>query len=85
MHRNVIEDYIKEIFRVLVPGGHSFIHHSNFVGGQDFSFYNIGGRSNMDFILFREIVEKNGMTVILQEPVNMNDRIVDYITVFVKP
>jgi len=85
MHKNVIEDYVKEISRVLVPGGHSFIHHSNFVGGQDFSFYNIGGRSNMDYILFRQIVENNGMKVILQEPVNMNEHIIDYITLFIKP
>jgi SAM-dependent methyltransferase len=47
MHANVTEEYIKEIYRVLKPGGQAFIHHSWLYGGSEYSFENSGGRSNM--------------------------------------
>lgn len=66
MHRNVIEDYVKEVSRVLKPGGHGYIHHSWLYGGEDESFKNISGRSNMNPELFKEFVESNGMEIISQ-------------------
>ncbi len=84
MNRNVIEDYIKEIDRVLVPGGYGFIHHSNFGGGEDLSFRNLAGRSNMNIETFRSIVISNNMKIISQDDFRMNDQILDTISIFQK-
>jgi len=67
MHGNVIEEYVKEINRVLVPGGYGFIHHSWLYGGQEESFKNIAGRSNMTPERFKELVEENGMEIVSQK------------------
>lgn len=69
MHANVIEEYIKEFSRVLVSGGYGFIHHSWFSGGQDLSFSNVAGRSNMTRELFKEMCDSNGMEIISQTPI----------------
>ena len=68
-HKNVIDDYLKEIFRVLKPGGKAYIHHSWLEGGSDYSFHNYAGRSSMDPIIFKSLVEKNNMSVIEQKPI----------------
>ena len=68
-HKNVIDDYLKEIFRVLKPGGKAYIHHSWLEGGSDYSFHNYAGRSTMDPIIFKSLVEKNNMSVIVQKPI----------------
>jgi ubiquinone/menaquinone biosynthesis C-methylase UbiE len=70
IHKNVIDDYIGEIYRVLKPGGKSFIHHSWLVGGQDKSFLNIAGRADMNPELFKSLVEKHNMKVIEQKTIN---------------
>ena len=67
MHANVTEEYIKEIYRVLKPGGHSFIHHSWYYGGEDTSFSNIAGRANMTPKQFKELVNLYGMEIISQD------------------
>jgi SAM-dependent methyltransferase len=67
MHANVTEEYIKEIYRVLKPGGQAFIHHSWFYGGSDNSTENIAGRANMNPERFKEIVSENGMEIISQD------------------
>jgi SAM-dependent methyltransferase len=69
MHSNVIEEYVKEIFRVLKPGGQSFIHHSWLYGGSEYSFNNSGGRANMSPEQFKEFVENNNMKIISQTPI----------------
>jgi len=69
MHANVIEEYIKEIQRVLKPGGQSFIHHSWLYGGSDNSFHNVAGRANMSPEQFKELVEKYGMEIVDQNPI----------------
>ena len=58
---------VKEINRVLVPGGYGFIHHSWLYGGQEESFKNIAGRSNMTPERFKELVEENGMEIVSQK------------------
>jgi SAM-dependent methyltransferase len=68
-HKNVIDDYLKEIFRVLKPGGKAYIHHSWLEGGSDYSFHNYAGRSTMDPTIFKSLVEKNNMSVINQKPI----------------
>lgn len=69
MHQNVIKSYIKEISRVLVNGGHAFIHHSCLGGGQELSFQNCGGRANMNPELFKSFVDEFGMNIISQNSI----------------
>lgn len=83
MHANVIEEYIKEISRVLVLGGYGFIHHSWFNGGEDMSFKNIAGRSNMSPDLFAQMVESNGMKIISQSGIEFF-KTTDIISIFKK-
>ena len=73
MHKNVIDDYLSEINRVLVDGGKGIIHHSNLLGGNDESFKNWGGRSNMNGVIFKEIVEKHGMVILEQKKIKVSD------------
>lgn len=69
MHANVTYDYLKEISRVLKPGGKGFIHHSHIYGGSEYSIQNTAGRANMNPNLFRDMVQKNNMEVITQRPI----------------
>ena len=69
MHANVTEEYIKEIFRVLKPGGQAFIHHSWLYGGSENSFDNSAGRANMSPEQFRGFVENNNMRIVSQTPI----------------
>ncbi len=84
MHANVIESYVEEISRILVPGGYGFIHHSWLYGGQEESFKNIAGRSNMSPEQFKEFVEKNGMQIVSQKEFKF-PTVVDCISFFKKP
>lgn len=69
IHQNVTFDYLKEIFRVLKPGGKGYIHHSRIYGATDYSVQNTAGRANMNPELFKEMVEENNMTVLIQKPI----------------
>ena len=88
IHKNVIDDYLKEIHRVLKPGGKAYIHHSWLYLGNDYSFKNIAGRADMNPDLFKSLVEKNNMKVVEQktikfEPLSNWDG-TDSITIFTK-
>lgn len=89
MHANVTEEYVKEIFRVLKPGGQAFIHHSWFYGGTDNSIENIAGRANMNPEQFKILVESNGMEIISQDRISFEPVFpwngVDSISIFRKP
>lgn len=89
MHANVTEEYIKEIYRVLKPGGQGYIHHSWFYGGSDNSTENVAGRANMSPEQFREIVEKHGMEIISQDTISFEPLYnwdgTDCISMFKKP
>ena len=89
MHSNVTEEYIKEIFRVLKPGGQSFIHHSWIYAGSENSRENVGGRANMSPEQFKELVEKYNMEVISQNPIQFSPLHgwsgTDCISIFRKP
>ena len=88
IHKNVIDDYLKEIHRVLKPGGKAFIHHSWLYLGNDYSFKNIAGRADMNPDLFKSLVEKNNMTVVEQKTIKFNPLSnwdgTDSITIFTK-
>ena len=88
MHKNVIDDYIGEIYRVLKPGGKAFIHHSWLLGGEDYSFLNFGGRASMTPEIFKSLVDKYNMKIVEQktikfEPLGMWSG-TDSITIFEK-
>lgn len=83
MHENVIKNYLREIYRVLKPGGYAFIHHSYLSGGQKESFKNLFGRSNMNPELFKKIAEEQSLKIIKQE--NIEWTITDTITTLHKP
>jgi len=89
MHANVTEEYIKEIHRVLKPGGQAFIHHSWFYGGTDKSTENIAGRANMTPEYFKEMVERYEMEIVSQNPIQFeplsNWSGIDCISIFRKP
>jgi len=72
MHSNVTEEYVKEIYRVLKPGGHGFIHHSWIYGGSENSFQNSAGRANMSPEQFKEIIEKNNMEIVSQTSIKFD-------------
>jgi SAM-dependent methyltransferase len=89
MHANVTEDYVKEIYRVLKPGGQAFIHHSWLYGGSDESTNNVAGRANMSPEQFKIFVENNNMEIVSQniiqfEPLNLWNG-TDCISMFRKP
>jgi SAM-dependent methyltransferase len=89
MHANVTEDYIKEIYRVLKPGGQAFIHHSWLYGGSDESTNNVAGRANMSPEQFKIFVENNNMEIVSQnaiqfEPVGLWNG-TDCVSIFRKP
>ena len=84
MHKNVSEEYIKEIKRVLTPSGKGYIHHSWFQQGKEYSTMNIAGRANMSPELFQGMVESNGMKVLSQIPISF-EQVTDCITIFQKP
>jgi SAM-dependent methyltransferase len=89
MHANVTEEYIKEIFRVLKPGGQAFIHHSWLYGGSENSFENSAGRANMSPEQFKGFVENNNMRIITQKPIQFKPlnswNGMDTISIFEKP
>jgi FkbM family methyltransferase len=70
MHANVTEEYIKEIYRVLKPGGCGYIHHSWLYGGNENSINNIAGRANMSPEQFKELVEKYNMEIVNQSSIS---------------
>jgi ubiquinone/menaquinone biosynthesis C-methylase UbiE len=70
MHANVTEEYIKEIYRVLKPGGYGYIHHSWIYGGKENSVENIAGRANMSPEQFKEFVDKYNMEIVSQTPIS---------------
>lgn len=69
IHKNVTDDYLGEIYRVLKNGGKGYIHHSWLLGGQDYSFSNFGGRASMTPEIFKELVEKHNMKIIEQKTI----------------
>jgi ubiquinone/menaquinone biosynthesis C-methylase UbiE len=89
MHANVTEEYIKEIYRILKPGGQSFIHHSWFSGGSDNSVANLAGRASMSPEQFKELVIKYNMEIISQDPIKFESlglwNGTDCISMFRKP
>lgn len=88
IHKNVIDDYLSEIYRVLKVGGKGYIHHSWLYGGEDLSFLNYAGRASMTPEIFKSLVDNHNMMVVEQkaikfEPLGVWDG-TDCITIFQK-
>jgi ubiquinone/menaquinone biosynthesis C-methylase UbiE len=60
----IVQSYVKEAFRVIGPGGHAFIHVSNFTGrpGGDFR-HNPGWRNFMSLDIFTHLALRAGFRV----------------------
>ncbi|QSQ17097.1 class I SAM-dependent methyltransferase [Myxococcus landrumensis] len=67
---DVVRNYLREFFRILEPGSHAFIHHSNYTGnpcGKWMDNPNI--RNFMSKELFAHYAHKEGLTVSLQKEI----------------
>tara|TARA_Y100000296_G_C5155008_1_gene248526 strand:- start:974 stop:1681 length:708 start_codon:yes stop_codon:yes gene_type:complete len=72
--KDTINDYLMGIYNVLKPGGYAFIHHSHFMGGNEDSSKNKGGRSNMTPELFASLAKQNSLEVISQEGIQTSKK-----------
>jgi ubiquinone/menaquinone biosynthesis C-methylase UbiE len=65
----VVQDYVREIARVLRPGGSAFLHHSNFGAVSPDSDWasNEGTRSDMSAELMRRYAAEAGLEVVRQD------------------
>jgi SAM-dependent methyltransferase len=73
MDEKVIESYLKEIHRVLKPGGIAWIHHSNLWGGSENNWNNMGGRTNMNLFRFAELGQEAELSISNQETIKWGD------------
>lgn len=82
----VVQNYLKEIYRVLKPGSRGFIHHSNYVGNPGGNFMeNPHCRNFMSKELFAHYCIRAGMNIIEQKPLDWELPALDCLTVFEKP
>ncbi|MGQ0621248.1 MAG: class I SAM-dependent methyltransferase [Panacagrimonas sp.] len=66
---DVIRSYLRDTLRVLVPGGHAFLHHSNYTGGDDWRS-NPASRNFMSAAFFAHYARKEGLVVLRQQVIN---------------
>jgi SAM-dependent methyltransferase len=66
---DVVRSYLKDCFRVLVPGGRGFFHHSNYTGGSDWRA-NPASRNFMSQALFAHYAQKEGLKIVSQKVIN---------------
>lgn len=64
----VVRDYVREVFRVLKPGGSAFLHHSNYgtVAPDSSWTKNHGNRSDMTAELMRQYAQEAGLDIKFQ-------------------
>lgn len=81
-----IYEYLKDIYRVLQPGGRVLLHHSNNDKNYKASFGNATeGRSFMNKQIFAYLAYRSGFTVMRQEIIDWGIRELDCITLLEKP
>ncbi|MCC1482863.1 class I SAM-dependent methyltransferase [Roseibaca sp. Y0-43] len=68
---DVVRAYLKEFARVLRPGGHAFLHHSNLTRnpGGDFQ-RNVHARNFMSIPMFSHYAQKEGLQVLKQKAID---------------
>lgn len=70
---DVVRSYIRDLTRVLAPGGRAFLHHSNLTSsGADWT-KNPKARNFMSAELFKHYCEKEGITVLKQQIIDWGD------------
>lgn len=72
IHMDIVVSYLKEIARILKPGGVCSLHVSSLSGGEDLSFNNLGGRANFDRSRFEKSLEMCNLSVIAETPIRAN-------------
>lgn len=81
-----IYSYLKDIFRILIPGGKALIHHSNNSKDYKASFANASnGRAFMSKNLFAHLAYKVGFKVLSQDLVDWEIKELDCLTLIEKP
>jgi cyclopropane fatty-acyl-phospholipid synthase-like methyltransferase len=86
-HKDVVETYLIDTYRVLTPGGKALYHHSNYSDNPHTSFgQNPHARAFMKQELFRKMCEQAGLIVLQQKVMNWgNEKDLDCITLLEKP
>lgn len=80
-----IYSYLKDIYRVLVPGGRALIHHSNQHDSYKDDFANAyAGRNFMSSKLFAYIASKSGFKVLDQQIIDWQKRNLDCVSLIEK-
>lgn len=84
---DVVRAYLGEAARVLVPGGHAFIHHSNYTGNPGGDVHdNPQWRNFMSRELFAHYARKTGLDVLEQRVVDWGpDEQIDCISLLQRP
>ncbi len=81
-----IYEYLKDIFRVLKPGGQVLIHHSNYDGSYKASFgTSPSGRSFMNLKIFAYLAYRAGFEVEEQKEIDWGIENLDGLTLLKKP
>lgn len=73
---DVVESYVSDFARALKPGGHGFIHHSNWTGGygQDFRTQP-HWRNYMSADIFKDLVREYGLVMLKQMIIGWDESI----------
>lgn len=80
-----IYEYLKDIYRVLMPGGRVLIHHSNNDANYKLSFTKSpGGRSFMSKKIFAYLAWRAGFSVLQQEVIDWTVKDLDCVTLLEK-
>ena len=83
-----IFEYLKETYRILVPGGKALFHHSNTAYSYKQSFKdsgNPGGRNFMTKMLFAHLAYKAGFDIVEQHVIDWSLPEMDCLTLVEKP
>lgn len=80
-----IYEYLKDIYRVLVPGGRVLIHHSNYDSDYKASFSGTAhGRNFMNKTIFAYLAHRVGFVVLEQQVIDWGIKELDCITMLEK-
>lgn len=81
-----IYEYLKDIYRVLIPGGKALLHHSNNTSDYKASFANAPhGRSFMSKDVFAYLAYRAGFDVLEQKVIDWGIKDLDCISLIQKP
>jgi len=83
---DVVRSYLREICRILKPGGHGFCHHSNYDKNPGGNYLdNPGWRNFMSQNLFLHYCTKEGFEIVKSQIIDWSAPSMDCLTLFRKP